>query len=421
MKKLLTILILFISSIAIAQPTARPEFKLWDPEIFNKMVSNGYVGTVSIFINPDVSEDSEITIIDKLLKFGTRKKYYLGKGSFKKGYLLALFPGLYDINVSAKGGFFTKEINISSEFSVSGGNKIQLTIDSKEIKLTNNEYQESDLLRGSITSDGDVRSLIRSYIRLQAKFDENSRLAKVYVHVTNAASLPEFKFNEKLVKPINSKVTEWNTMEYNFDLPLVEGHSIFLATAYGINGEPNSDNATFYIKTIADLEKEKIIKQKREDERNAKIEAEKRVRIAEEERIAREGDGSPDDLQCKKYGLKLQTQGYAECRMRLDLARRDQQREQQRDQQKQRDQFEQQRAFQQQQQQQQENADNMRKNRESQCRFAQAAEYAKPALGGFIESMQRANAAFDNCMNGIPTINTTCNKDVFGNINCTSR
>jgi antitoxin component YwqK of YwqJK toxin-antitoxin module len=42
---------------------------------------------------------------------------------------------------------------------------------------------------------------------------------------------------------------------------------------------------------------------------------------AEEERIIREGDGTPDDLLCKKYGLLPQTGGYAECRMRLDFAR----------------------------------------------------------------------------------------------------
>jgi len=60
-------------------------------------------------------------------------------------------------------------------------------------------------------------------------------------------------------------------------------------------------------------------------------------------------------------------------------------------------------------------------NRQSQCRFIQAQEYARPSLGGFFESMNRANSAYDNCMAGIPQINSTCTKDALGNINCTSR
>jgi len=59
------------------------------------------------------------------------------------------------------------------------------------------------------------------------------------------------------------------------------------------------------------------------NQRQLKIQQERNETIVkkEEERIAREGDLSPDDLLCKKYGLKPQTNGYAECRMRLDFAK----------------------------------------------------------------------------------------------------
>lgn len=48
----------------------------------------------------------------------------------------------------------------------------------------------------------------------------------------------------------------------------------------------------------------------------------------EEERIAREGDGSAEDLLCKKYGFKPQTNGYAECRMKIDFAQAESKRQQ---------------------------------------------------------------------------------------------
>lgn len=40
------------------------------------------------------------------------------------------------------------------------------------------------------------------------------------------------------------------------------------------------------------------------------------------QKIAVEGDGSPDDLTCKKFGFKPQTAGYSECRLKLEVASR---------------------------------------------------------------------------------------------------
>jgi hypothetical protein len=49
---------------------------------------------------------------------------------------------------------------------------------------------------------------------------------------------------------------------------------------------------------------------------------------AKEEPQERDGDGSPQDSLCKKYGLKPQTSGYAECRMRIDFAEAESRRQQ---------------------------------------------------------------------------------------------
>ena len=61
------------------------------------------------------------------------------------------------------------------------------------------------------------------------------------------------------------------------------------------------------------------------------------------------------------------------------------------------------------------------KNRESKCLFVKSQEYLRPVLGGFFQSMQNANNAYDNCMAGIPQIITTCSKDGLGTISCASR
>ena len=410
MKKIISIFILFASLGALGQSPQAPEFWFWKNDVFEKMISNNYMGSVKIHYTSDVDENADIIIIDKLLKFGSRGKYFLGKVSSQKNYNLALIPGDYELKIYKQSGFFSKEINITREILITPGKVIQVKIDKKEINLEEEDFSK-DWNLGSITTDGYVRTILRSYVRVYPfRANEKSRTVQTRVQVTNEAKLSDFTLNGNSINSKNKRVVGWNLIEYYFDLTLEEGENIFVATSYGIDGEPYSDSAKFNIKTSAELEKERIIKQRQEEERLARIEIDRRARIVEEERIAREGDSSPDDLQCKKYGLKPQTQGYAECRMRLDLVSRDQQRL--------RDQIEQQRFLQ---QQQLESVEIIRKNRESQCRFVQSAEYLKPSLGGFFESMNRANSAFENCMNGVPNINTTCSKDAFGNINCTSR
>ena len=72
------------------------------------------------------------------------------------------------------------------------------------------------------------------------------------------------------------------------------------------------------------------------DEKNRKIQAENEARNRktleqeaakakkiEQERVARDGDGSSEDKLCQKYGFKPQANGYAECRMKLDQAKRE--------------------------------------------------------------------------------------------------
>ncbi|MBI3903167.1 MAG: cell envelope integrity protein TolA [Nitrosomonadales bacterium] len=72
-------------------------------------------------------------------------------------------------------------------------------------------------------------------------------------------------------------------------------------------------NAKKEAKRQAEQDRLDAIKEKREAKRHENI------RLAEEKRIAREGDGSSDDLTCKGYGAKPGTQVYINCRIQLSL------------------------------------------------------------------------------------------------------
>jgi hypothetical protein len=58
----------------------------------------------------------------------------------------------------------------------------------------------------------------------------------------------------------------------------------------------------------SDLRKERLAKEKKKS--------------MESLRQAREGDGSSDDLTCKKFGFKPQTANYADCRLKIEIANR---------------------------------------------------------------------------------------------------
>jgi len=90
------------------------------------------------------------------------------------------------------------------------------------------------------------------------------------------------------------------------------------------------ENGEFITNTVIEqrkraAEEERVANERRMAVQRAEEERRSRERELfarqEKERIEREGDGSPDDALCKKYGLKPQTSGYAECRMRIDFAK----------------------------------------------------------------------------------------------------
>lgn len=74
------------------------------------------------------------------------------------------------------------------------------------------------------------------------------------------------------------------------------------------------------------IRQQELAQEKREREAQIrKADADRKLELT---RIAREGDGSSDDLLCKKYGFKPNTQSYANCRMQIDVAKREMQQQQ---------------------------------------------------------------------------------------------
>jgi len=235
---------------------------------------------------------------------------------------------------------------------------------------------------------------------------------------------PIFSINDIIVTPDTLSWKTSNTIRFIKDPHFKYGANTFSISVIGADGNAKTAKYDYYEKSLIEIEQEKIANENAQriaKETAQRIADEKRreeARIAElrrkeAERITREGDGTPDDLSCKKYGLLPQTQGYAECRMRLDLIRKEElargaanDRVRAEELARRNQQIEEQNAI--------------VHNRASQCQFVRAQEYLRPGLN-FATAAQNAESAYSNCMAGVPQIQTTCTRDGFGNMNCTSR
>ncbi len=169
---------------------------------------------------------------------------------------------------------------------------------------------------------------------------------------TDNQAILRIEFNHPLAKLfLNSNPVNFTNEDFVIvKKPIVFGENIFEFIANDLEGNIASTKYLIYRET--EVEKKRKLTQlqaeaKRQDllleQAKVKIANEQRaerIRIAEEEkqnqikaaneakakkaeleRIAREGDGSNEDKLCQRYGLKPQTNGYAECRMRLDFAK----------------------------------------------------------------------------------------------------
>lgn len=381
----------------------------WD---YSKYYEEKILGKVIVFATNDIGKESKVTFTN--LSHVANKEYIAGTIDSNQANEIALLEGDYIFYVRTNS--WQQKI-----VKVKGGETTYLKTNGKEITVDSNMPDGVSIRkRGSIYSKSDFASKLKAFTSISYDLNGEGARKPVDVLVGNNMTEPSFTFNGSTV--LSEKKSKSN---YKLLLKFNKGDNELVVDVVGFDKVPLRKSYVIHIKTDKEIALEKnaakeLERKMAEDERLKRIQLEREAKAkkAEESRIAREGDGTPDDLSCKKYGLKPQTQGYSECRMRLDLSRKENERTQAANAKAIDDarKAELERRYEEVQRQKAIIA-----NRESKCRMIQSAEYAKPTLGGFFESMNRANSAYDNCMEGIPQINTTCSKDVFGNINCTSR
>ena len=380
------------------------DLRYWDT---SKYFSAKFMGEVLIFTNEKMEQGITLRLVDKNK---SDNKYFIGKFDLSRGYKIALMPGNYEIDVSDEPSLFKKGAIRKINIRIDGGRKINLNIVSDTISVVDETFEKPrNIEAGTIYFSREVENIVNPKIIIHST-SVTGAVATVKVGELNRYKNPEFIFNGEKISYTDVYNFMQRNFQYTFELNLKDGPNKFEANIVNIDGKIESVKFEYYKKSAKEVAQDVMKKQRQEEERIIKLENEKKAAIAERERIEREGDDSPDDKSCKRYGLKPQTQGYAECRMRLDLSRKEDQRQNKV--------LEQNRI---QREQNELNAANANDALISKCQFVKASEYLKPTLGGFFESMQRANSAYENCMNGVPTINTTCSKDAFGNINCNSR
>jgi len=368
----------------------KSDFWNWDSSDY---VKSGYLSTVIVYMSNDTNSVQYVALCEN-------NYYRLPQLASNEAYEFSIPNGHFQICSYDKNIKLKKRINLDIE-----------QFKNYFVKVTNNGLMldqgvpsDSKLVgKGVVVSDQDLSPII------EQKFGN-------YNFKDDPDNLIFFMINYKTppIIKINGSNVEAKVNENYFVITPVEGVNRIEIFITGFDNQTKYKLISHYRKTRSDFYKEQQAAQDAEQKRQIelwhRLQAEAEKKKQEAERIAIEGDGSPDDLKCKSYGLKPQDKAYPECRMRLDTIRQEIAHNQ-----RQLDDLKALKAA-------QDQFDaKQRREIESKCAFVKAQEYARPNLGGFIESMNRANSAYDNCMNGVPQLNTTCTQDGFGSVNCVSR
>jgi hypothetical protein len=137
-----------------------------------------------------------------------------------------------------------------------------------------------------------------------------------------APNVKELLFKEGIEKPFILTIECIDCAADNGTNLLIEKlpvEFIDMRTDISIDLSAENERLVERVKKEAEFARTERLRLAKEEEDRKATEERKRI---ETERIAREGDGSPDDLNCKKFGFQPQALGYGECRLKLDLARK---------------------------------------------------------------------------------------------------
>lgn len=414
--KVLLLALLFMAGCATTstspQTATQSDLRTWDTtRYYNERI----LGKVVVYGALDLFKDAKVSISKET---SDSKWYEVGMLGRNEKNEISLLEGKYTIHVRTS-SWQHKAV------SVTGGKTINLRLKDNAIEVSEAAPENFTLKKsGALESKFEFERKLKASFSIAYDLNATDEKKPVSVSVMGAVAEPVFKLNGAVVSHKTA-----NNNSYVFSLQLNKGDNEFIVEAYGLDRNIVSQKYVLHIKTDKEIQDEiaaaKEAERARAEElrqRQIQLEIQAKAKKAEEERIAREGDASPDDIDCKKYGLKPQTQGYAECRMRLDLSRKESERaramnlaniktlENAR-------QADLQRRYEEEQRQKQMNA-----NRESRCELARAQGLAAPTMtGGWGESLQKGNEAYNACMAGLPApqgTNIICQRQGANDLYC---
>lgn len=282
-------------------------FKNFEINELEEMYRKKELGRIDFWVNQSVVEYPSF----KLWCFLCSQTIDVGNLRGGEGFSIYLLPGKYWAHLAASGK------NTALDFNIVGG---QTNIYKWE-RIGSQPIEVNDIPSNiRILATGSV-----FYKQQIAKHVTESRQPKFTLSHTEAQGLNltlKIHFNDKasvgkvMVNEIDkSFILAGNQDEINHDLSV--GDNIINVRIIDKAGYEKTQQIKLTV--LSEQEKERMAQQAREEQQ--KKERQALAKKIEEERIAREGDDSPDDLLCKKYGFKPRTSGYAECRLRIDFAK----------------------------------------------------------------------------------------------------
>lgn len=297
-------------------------YKAQDSE-YEDFYKKGFLGKVTIWTNKDFINSSNLSPIEifnnrklSISYDGIPSGAYIGTIGENSKYTIYVPTGSVTL-ITNNGTNKLKATNLQ----VVGGKEVgyfwktpEATLVSQEIDSISFNFDEVI----SWTSINQLKNILSPKIFIENKSDNES------------SAILKISYSQKLSKlTVNSEDVTVSEENYvTVKMPVNFGSNTFKIYAENINGFSSVTTHIITRKTDAEKRQEAMeeLAIKRRLAESARLESirianEAKARKAEAERIAREGDGSNEDKLCQRYGLKPQTNGYAECRMRLDFAK----------------------------------------------------------------------------------------------------
>jgi hypothetical protein len=299
-------------------------FKDQDVNFLTKQYEQENLGKVIFFSNLNYKDQ----FVNVHIYSGNSHIFY-GNIYSKESYLIYLIPGVYQ--------FTFNDLKVNGK--VEAGRTLFYEVGTQFRKPEISSSVPSDvqvLASGSLISRDSMLGQIDSYKSRRfydfkmTNDDSFTDSVQLKIEIPDAKRLVSINLNGKDRSDLVSSIDAQNQLFVK--MPIEFGANTFTVTLTNTSGLIGTKSIV--VTRLTDREKRaQELKEKQEAEKRAKAyeieEKQRQLQLAndakarklEEERIAREGDGSSDDLLCKKYGFKPQSNGYAECRMKVDFAK----------------------------------------------------------------------------------------------------